>query len=127
MAKVPIDDAEGWSGARIYRTTERPARGQVPRTRRRGCDRGERTGPVLRPAKRQTHHGEVEGLHAQECTRTITSMAFFLRHWNDAERKQAILEELEEQGVLLDALQQEVGVDFDPFDLICTWPSTSRR
>jgi type I restriction enzyme R subunit len=47
------------------------------------------------------------------------SMDSFLKHWNEAEKKQAILKELEERGVLLDALSEEVGKDFDPFDLIC--------
>jgi len=42
-----------------------------------------------------------------------------LKHWNEAEKKQAILSELEERGVLLEALAEEVGKDFDPFDLIC--------
>lgn len=48
-----------------------------------------------------------------------TSLDAFLRKWNGAEKKQAIIAELEEQGVLLDALADEVGKDFDPFDLIC--------
>jgi hypothetical protein len=43
----------------------------------------------------------------------------FLKHWNGAEKKQAILTELEERGVLFDALAEEVGKNFDPFDLIC--------
>ncbi|AKB25444.1 Type I restriction-modification system, restriction subunit R [Methanosarcina sp. MTP4] len=47
------------------------------------------------------------------------SLDSFLQHWNEAEKKQAILAELEEQGLLLDALSEEVGKDFDPFDLIC--------
>ncbi|MCQ1536418.1 DEAD/DEAH box helicase [Methanosarcina sp. KYL-1] len=47
------------------------------------------------------------------------SLNSFLKHWNEAEKKQVILAELEEQGVLLDALAEEVGKDFDPFDLIC--------
>ena len=47
------------------------------------------------------------------------SLDEFLQKWNAAERKDAIIEELLEQGVLLDELQQEVGKDFDPFDLIC--------
>lgn len=47
------------------------------------------------------------------------SLDSFLQHWNEAEKKQAILEELEEEGLLLDALSEEVGRDFDPFDLIC--------
>ena len=33
--------------------------------------------------------------------------------------KNAIIEELREQGILLYELQEEVGKDFDPFDLIC--------
>jgi len=47
------------------------------------------------------------------------SLDSFLKHWNEAEKKQAILTELEERGVLLDALAEEVGKNFDPFDLIC--------
>lgn len=48
------------------------------------------------------------------------SLDSFLKHWNEAEKKQAILAELEERGVLLDALSKEVGKDFDPFDRIGT-------
>ena len=36
------------------------------------------------------------------------SLDSFLQHWNEAEKKQAILAELEEQGLLLDALSEEV-------------------
>jgi type I restriction enzyme R subunit len=43
----------------------------------------------------------------------------FLRHWTDAERKQAVVDELREQGVLLDELSEKVGRELDPFDLIC--------
>jgi type I restriction enzyme, R subunit len=47
------------------------------------------------------------------------SLDSFLKHWNEAEKKEAILSELEERGVLLEALAEEVGKDLDPFDLIC--------
>jgi len=47
------------------------------------------------------------------------SLDSFLKHWNEAEKKQVIISELEERGVLLEALAEEVGKDFDPFDLIC--------
>ncbi len=47
------------------------------------------------------------------------SLESFLKHWNEAEKKQAILSELEERGILLDALGKEVGKDLDPFDMIC--------
>ena len=44
----------------------------------------------------------------------------FLRRWNESERKQAILDELVEQGVSLDVLQQAVpnGKELDVFDLV---------
>jgi type I restriction enzyme R subunit len=48
-----------------------------------------------------------------------TSLDDFLRKWSQAQQKGAILEELQERGVLFEALSQEVGKDLDPFDLIC--------
>jgi len=47
------------------------------------------------------------------------NLEVFLSSWNKAEKKQAIIHELEKQGVFFDALKEEVGKDFDPFDLIC--------
>jgi type I restriction enzyme R subunit len=48
------------------------------------------------------------------------SMGDFLRRWNAAERKQAVLEELAEHGVPLAILQQAVanGGELDVFDLV---------
>ncbi len=43
----------------------------------------------------------------------------FLRRWNLADQQQAIIQELEERGVVLETLVELVGKDFDPFDLIC--------
>jgi len=43
----------------------------------------------------------------------------FLNTWSKAAQKRAIVRELEEQGVPLDALQDAVGRDYDPFDLVC--------
>lgn len=43
----------------------------------------------------------------------------FLRRWNESKKKTAIIEELEEQGVLLTQLQEDVNKNMDPFDLIC--------
>jgi type I restriction enzyme R subunit len=48
-----------------------------------------------------------------------TSLNDFLTVWNDAEKKQAILEELATKGVFLDELAEQVGRDYDAFDLIC--------
>jgi type I restriction enzyme, R subunit len=49
----------------------------------------------------------------------FASLDDFLRTWSNAERKAAMIHELEQHGVLLDALAEEVGKDFDPFDLVC--------
>ncbi|HBJ66935.1 EcoAI/FtnUII family type I restriction enzme subunit R [Alcaligenes phenolicus] len=48
------------------------------------------------------------------------SMTDFLRRWNSAERKQAVLEELANQGVPIEILQQTVanGSELDVFDLV---------
>ena len=63
------------------------------------------------------------------------SLDAFLRKWSGAEKKQAVIEELESHGVLLEALAEEVtkkeGKAFDPFDLIChiafDQPALSRK
>jgi type I restriction enzyme R subunit len=47
------------------------------------------------------------------------SLDAFLEKWSVADKKKAVMEELEERGVFLDALAEEVGRDYDPFDLIC--------
>jgi type I restriction enzyme R subunit len=43
----------------------------------------------------------------------------FLKRWKAADRKQVIIEELQERGVLLEALQEATDHSLDPFDLIC--------
>jgi type I restriction enzyme R subunit len=47
------------------------------------------------------------------------SLDAFLTQWSSMDKKEAIIEELIEQGIFLDALAEEVGKDLDPFDLIC--------
>lgn len=48
-----------------------------------------------------------------------SSLDSFVRKWQDAPRKQVIIEELEQIGILWDVLAEEVGKDLDPFDLLC--------
>jgi len=43
----------------------------------------------------------------------------FFRRWTEAERKQVIIQELQEQGVFLEELREKVGPDYGAFDLIC--------
>ncbi|WP_289130587.1 EcoAI/FtnUII family type I restriction enzme subunit R [uncultured Clostridium sp.] len=50
----------------------------------------------------------------------FASLDDFLTRWNSEEKKEAIIKELQEHGVLLDALREEIGnKDIDDFDLIC--------
>jgi type I restriction enzyme R subunit len=49
----------------------------------------------------------------------FVSLDDFLKRWKLAERKQAIIEELIAEGLLLDPISEELGKDLDPFDLIC--------
>lgn len=49
----------------------------------------------------------------------FTSLDDFLNRWNASEQKKAIIDELEDQGIFFEPLKEEVGKDFDPFDLIC--------
>ena len=51
-------------------------------------------------------------------TRRFTGLDDFLQTWTAAEKKQAVIAELEAQGVFFDELAAEVGKDLDPFDLI---------
>ena len=50
--------------------------------------------------------------------RRYDSLDKFLQAWSDADRKAALIEALEAEGVLFDALADEVGRDLDPFDLL---------
>lgn len=47
------------------------------------------------------------------------SLDDFLLTWNQADKKDAIIKELEEQGILVEALYQAVDREVDLFDLIC--------
>lgn len=48
----------------------------------------------------------------------FSSLDQFVQKWNES-KKDELIEELAEQGVLIDALKDDVGKDLDVFDLIC--------
>lgn len=52
-------------------------------------------------------------------SKQFTSLDDFVRRWNETERKQTIIDELAGEGILWEALEQEVGEGIDPFDMIC--------
>ncbi|HAQ20364.1 MAG TPA: restriction endonuclease [Prolixibacteraceae bacterium] len=49
----------------------------------------------------------------------FASLDDFLKKWKNTERKEAIIQELQEQGVLVEALMEAVDNNCDLFDLIC--------
>jgi type I restriction enzyme, R subunit len=52
--------------------------------------------------------------------REFSTLDDFLRRWSEAERKQAVINELKEQGIPLDVLRESVpdGIQIDAFDLV---------
>lgn len=68
-------------------------------------------------------HGKLVTESLRDYTRInlrkkFDSLDAFLQTWQQADRKAALIDELERQGVLLDALAEEVDQDLDPFDLL---------
>jgi type I restriction enzyme R subunit len=51
--------------------------------------------------------------------KNYASLDDFTRKWQSATRKQVIIDELKELGILWEVLAEEVGKDLDPFDLLC--------
>jgi type I restriction enzyme R subunit len=68
-------------------------------------------------------------------TKQYDSLDKFLQAWNDADRKAALIQELEGQGVLIEALAEELAstglTNLDPFDLLLhvayNMPALTRR
>lgn len=58
--------------------------------------------------------------HTKEIVKEhFASLNDFLNKWNTTERKEAIIAELQEQGIMVEALYEAVGKQVDLFDLIC--------
>lgn len=47
------------------------------------------------------------------------SLDDFLKRWNETDKKQTIVDLLEEHGIIFDNLAEEIGKDYGVFDLIC--------
>jgi len=52
-------------------------------------------------------------------TQNFASLDDFLNKWKSTDRKEAIIAELQEQGVMVEALYEAVNKEVDLFDLIC--------
>jgi len=55
----------------------------------------------------------------KELRKRFGSLDEFLIRWRGAARKQAVLDEIEQVGISLEALASDVNIYLDPFDLIC--------
>lgn len=55
----------------------------------------------------------------KQVKKEFASLDDFLRNWDDAAKKQVIIDLLEEHGVILENLAEIVGRDYSDFDLIC--------
>ena len=70
------------------------------------------------------HNGRPITVSLKDHTKEIIKGQFaslddFLARWNNTDRKEAIIEELQQQGVLVKALMEAVENNCDLFDLIC--------
>ena len=61
----------------------------------------------------------------------FASLDDFVKRWSDAERKQAVIDELANAGVIWEALEDDISKQMGPFDLIChvvfDQPALTRR
>ncbi len=69
-------------------------------------------------------HGKPITTSLKDHTKEIIKEKFaslddFLNKWNSTDRKEAIIAELQEQGVMVEALYEAVDKQVDLFDLIC--------
>lgn len=55
----------------------------------------------------------------KQVKKEFASLDHFLRNWDDASKKQVIIDLLEEHGVVLENLAEMVGKEYSDFDLIC--------
>jgi type I restriction enzyme R subunit len=82
--------------------------------------------PVTVVAERVQYYGKdgklitesLKDYTSKAVHKNFASMHEFFNRWTNADRKQAVVDELENEGILLEALAEEVGKNFDPFDLV---------
>ncbi|QZT38261.1 DEAD/DEAH box helicase family protein [Halosquirtibacter xylanolyticus] len=51
--------------------------------------------------------------------KNFDSIEIFRHQWNLSKNKKELITKLTEQGILFEALKEQIGRDLDPFDLIC--------
>jgi type I restriction enzyme, R subunit len=63
--------------------------------------------------------GSLKDYTRQKVREQYQSLNDFLSKWNTADKKQAIIDELTEQGIVLENMKEAIGKEMDIFDMIC--------
>lgn len=63
--------------------------------------------------------GSLKDYTRQKVREQYQTLDAFLNKWNGADKKQAIIDELTEQGIVLENLKEAIGKEMDIFDMIC--------
>lgn len=63
--------------------------------------------------------GSLKDYTRQKVRAQYQSLNDFLSKWNSSDKKQAIIDELTEQGIVLENLKEAIGKEMDIFDMIC--------
>ena len=63
--------------------------------------------------------GSLKDYTRQKVRQQYETLGDFLSKWNSADKKQAIIDELTEQGIVLENLKEAIGKEMDIFDMIC--------
>jgi len=62
--------------------------------------------------------GSLKDYTKRKVKEEFASLDEFLNHWKSAEKKQAVIEELEANGIIYENFKEEVGKEMDIFDMI---------
>jgi len=63
--------------------------------------------------------GSLKDYTKAQVHKEFATLDDFLNKWNSSDKKQAIIDELEENGVIYDNFKEEIGKEMDIFDMIC--------
>lgn len=63
--------------------------------------------------------GSLKDYTRQKVREQYKTLKNFLNKWHSADKKRAIIDELIEQGIVLENLKEAIGKDMDIFDMIC--------
>ena len=63
--------------------------------------------------------GSLKDYTKAQVHKEFATLDDFLNKWNSSDKKQAIIDELEENGIIYDNFKEEIGKEMDIFDMIC--------